>query len=151
MKHLLAALSFFLALVGTQAFADANYDRALKRAQYLLDASVPTDADFGTKASSDDAYKAAVRSFIDGPNFYETSMRYHERLFGTGLNADYLDELKNDDIDNKANKFAQISCNHDPAANSRPQNHAEYRVVAGPCPRWQTTHPNWSSLCGIPG
>ncbi len=115
--HVLAVLPFLL--LSPRAMADASYERALKRAQYLLDATVPTDDQFGANASSDAAYKAAVRSFIEGGNFYDTAMRYHERLFGTGLATDYLDELENDNIDNKANKFAQIKCNHDAAANNR--------------------------------
>lgn len=114
----LAALALFL-LAATNAVADPSYDRALKRAQYLLDATVPTDAQFDANTSSDASYKAAVRSFLDGENFYDTAMRYHERLFGTGLATDYLDELEKDDIDNKTNKFAQIRCNHDAAANNR--------------------------------
>lgn len=99
-----------LTMTATPAFADADYQRALKRAQYLLNATVPTDEQIAQNAATLDAYRAAVRGFVDHPNFYDVVMRYHERLFGTGLPTDYLDELQNDNIDNKANKFAAIEC-----------------------------------------
>jgi hypothetical protein len=114
-----ASVGLLLALLSTSAFADADYERALKRAQYMLNASVPTDEEFAVNAQSHDTYKAAVRSFVESPNFYDAMMRYHERLFGTGLPTDYLDELQNDNIDNKANKFARISCNRAEGADQR--------------------------------
>jgi hypothetical protein len=67
-------------------------------------------------------------------------LRYHERLFGTGLQDDYLDELQNDNIDNKANKFARISCSRSGKAgqaNRRFQCHwasLEENPKSGSCP-----------------
>jgi hypothetical protein len=96
-----------------RAVADPDYNAALKRAQYLLNATMPTDDDLAASAASDDAYKTAVRGYIDGPNFYDAVLRYHEKLFGTGLDTDYLQELNLNDIDNKTNKVASITCNRD--------------------------------------
>jgi hypothetical protein len=103
-------LAVLAAGVAPRAVADTDYERALKRAQYILNNTVPTDAQLKTDATSVDAYRAAVRRFVEGDNFYDALMRYHERLFGTGLQTDYLDELQNDNIDDKTNKFAQIDC-----------------------------------------
>jgi hypothetical protein len=88
----------------------AQNARALKRAQYLLIGTIPTDSEFALGAESEDAYRARVRQFIDSPDFYNSVLRYHEKLLGVGLPTDYLDELLRDDIDNKANKVAKIQC-----------------------------------------
>jgi hypothetical protein len=94
------------------AVGEPDYSRALKRSQYLLNSSVPTDAEIDA-GSTEAGYRAAVRAFINDENFYDVMLRYHERLFGTGLPTEYLDELQRDDIDGKSEKFAQISCNND--------------------------------------
>lgn len=99
-----------LLIVQKNVWADANYVRALKRAQYLLNSTIPSDSDFTSGASSQTAYKSAVRSFIEDEEFYNVMMRYHEKLFGVGLPVEYLDELMRDDIDHRENKFAQIEC-----------------------------------------
>ena len=96
-------------LVSTQLFAEEDRGQALKRAQYLLNATTPSDNQIDA-AASNEGYNTAVRSFLDSENFYDVMLRYHERMFGTGLPTEYLDELQNENIDNKTNKFAQIEC-----------------------------------------
>lgn len=95
----------------SQTLQGADYERALKRAQYLLNSTTPSDENLNS-GSNQDGYRSAVRSFLDDDKFYNVILRYHEKLFGTGLPTDYLDELQNDNIDYKRNKFAQISCNN---------------------------------------
>jgi hypothetical protein len=56
---------------------------------------------------------------ISDNNFYHVLMRYHERIFGTGLKFDYLEELVRDDIDNKQNKFARVICQRTSGSQSR--------------------------------
>ncbi len=119
MMRLILAVAFVITLKSTPAFADANYERALKRSQYLLNATTPTDEQFAIFASSDVTYKTAVRNFVESENFYDATLRYHEKLFGTGLQMDYLTELQRDDIDGKSEKFAQITCSHDDDAARR--------------------------------
>lgn len=104
-------LALALLLLSSTALGQSDYNRALKRAQYLLNATTPTDEQHAAWGADASGYKGAVRGFLEHPNFYDTMMRYHERLFGTGLANDYLDELQNDDIDGKENKIARISCN----------------------------------------
>lgn len=99
--------------------ADPSYERALRRSQYLLNSSTPTEEQFKAWTSSEGDYKAAVRGFLEHPNFYDAALRYHERLFGTGLQDDYLEELQRDDIDNKVNKIAKIRCNRSDGADHR--------------------------------
>ncbi len=135
-----ALLLVVLSTFATASFGEADLKRALKRTQYLLNQTTPTDDQYSAWTSTTAAYNEAVRQFIEHPNFYETSMRYHERLFGTGLPADYLDELRNDNIDNKQNKFARITC-------SRPSNGDRFRCFwsskeqgasVGSCPQsWE--------------
>jgi hypothetical protein len=96
-----------------------DLDRALRRAQYLLMGTIPTDQDFQTWAVNEGAYRSGVRTFIEHPNFYDVVLRYHERILGVGLPQDYLDELMRDEIDNRTNKFARISCNHTTGTESR--------------------------------
>jgi hypothetical protein len=97
-------------LKGGSVSAEANYYRALKRAQYLLSNTIPDDTQLAMYGGSETNYRLAVRSYLDSENFYDAMLRYHERLFGTGLQQDYLDELMRDEIDNKENKFAAITC-----------------------------------------
>jgi hypothetical protein len=109
MKVTLAAALAVAAWAGV-AKADADYERALKRSTYLLSGTLPTDEEQKADGSGRKSYVAAVRRLIDGDGFYDAMIRYHERLFGTGLRPDYIDELQDDDIDSKEAKFAEISC-----------------------------------------
>ena len=99
--------------------AGEDYIRALKRAQYLLNGSVPTDAEFSNYAQSADGYKVAVRAFLNSSGFYEQVLRYHERTYGVGLPNEYLDDLQRPDIDGKSIKFARLSCKRENGANGR--------------------------------
>ena len=108
MKNIMIG-AYFLLFTASSLLAEPDYERALKRAQYLLNFSVPTDAQL-EESSAQSGYKAAVRGFLDDDKFYDVMIRYHERLFGTGLPSSYLDELLNDEIDDKSNKFAKIIC-----------------------------------------
>ncbi|MCB9228909.1 MAG: hypothetical protein H6618_04790 [Deltaproteobacteria bacterium] len=93
----------------TASYSDTNLNQSLKRAQYLLNASVPTDQDF-SETTDQNTYQQKIRNFLNHDNFYNIVLRYHETLFGTGLPIEYMDELLKDDIDHKVNKFAQILC-----------------------------------------
>lgn len=101
---LLAALSA-LPLVAAE-----DLPSALRRSKFLLNGSMPTDAEFSQEAANTDAYKAAVRTFVEDDHFYDAVLRYHERVLGVGLPEDYLEELLRDDIDGKQEKFASITC-----------------------------------------
>lgn len=109
-KYGLKILIYLLGIVSWHSVkADDNHSAALKRAKYLLTGIFPTDEEFSRDTTSS-SYRAAVRSYFDHPNFYHQILRYHEKLFGTGLPTDYLEELMRDDIDNKLNKLARIRC-----------------------------------------
>lgn len=97
----------------------ADYQAALKRAQYLLNATIPTETQVSAFAGSDLAYKQAVRGFLDHSNFYDVVLRYHEKVLGVGLPKDYMDELLRDEIDNKVNKLARISCERSESQDQR--------------------------------
>ena len=99
--------------------AGPDIERALRRSQYLLNGTISTDADYQSFGSNEAAYKNAVRHFVNHPNFYDVMVRYHERLYGVGLSDEYLEELMRDDIDNKTNKFAKITCNRTTGSNAR--------------------------------
>ncbi len=101
-----------IALFFLSGFVQAGEDRAsaLRRAKYLLNGQMPTDADYGSQAVDDESYKAAVRTFLSNDNFYNSVLRYHERIFGVGLPENYLEELLREDIDGKQEKFASITC-----------------------------------------
>lgn len=95
-----------------QAPVDTSVDieRALKRAQYLLHGTVPTEEEFQLYTGSVTGYRARVREFLDSENFYDANLRYHERVLGIGLPIEYVDELLLDDIDYKTLKVASIEC-----------------------------------------
>jgi|GEM_PF-627087 len=99
--------------------AAADYTRALRRAEYLLNASVPDDAAFTRYAGKDTDYRTAVRAFLDHPNFYDAVLRYHERVLGVGLPSEYLDELQRSDIDGKELKIARLRCARGGGARAR--------------------------------
>lgn len=100
----------FAVVSGVAVSQTTDYKRSLKRAQYLLNATTPTDEDFQVFSGSHDEYRNAVRNFLDHENFYSVMMRYHQRLFGIGLPDEYMDELIKEEIDNRVNKFARIEC-----------------------------------------
>jgi hypothetical protein len=83
---------------------------ALRRSKFLLNGSMPLDAEFKTDAQNQDTYRNAVRSYLDSDRFYDAALRYHERVLGVGLPEDYMEELLRDDIDGKQEKFATITC-----------------------------------------
>lgn len=109
------------ALIPEQASlrADADLNRALRRAQYLLQGTMPKDEDFAISAANRESYQSAVRSFIESEQFYDVVLRYHQRIFGVGLPVDYMEELQKDTIDGKENKLAAITCSHSQGANAR--------------------------------
>lgn len=111
------SLSFSLGggfgLFSEAANAGVDYERALKRAQYLLNGTMPTDEEFTAFSNSKISYESAVRSYLTHPNLYNTVLRYHERIFGIGLQSEYIEELLNSDIDNTSNKIARIRCAED--------------------------------------
>src|SRR5690606_19464695 len=112
-------LSLVMSLLSTATMvtAEPDYHRALKRAQYLLTYTLPSDSDFAAYASDRDAYETGVRAFLSHPNFYKAMLRYHQRMLGVGLPDDYMNELLRDEIDDKANKFARIKCYREPSSN----------------------------------
>ena len=93
-----------------QALAEEDLNSALKRAQYLLNGTIPGDDDFATSAVSKQAYDAAVRAMIEDQRFYDAALRYHEKVLGVGLPDEYIGELIKEDIDGKQDKFASITC-----------------------------------------
>ncbi len=119
-----------------KSFGAEDLSSALRRAQYLLNATMPTDTDF-FKNSTHQAYYAQVRSFLNHENFYKVMLRYHQRVFGVGLPNSYIDELMRDDIDNKTNKFASIACQRQSGPNARFRcfwSSANDRNVSSGCP-----------------
>lgn len=103
-------LAFMLLSFTARVEAAEDIAAALRRAQYLLTGAMPSDADFSANAGSEEAYRQAVRSFINQDGFYDSVLRYHERVLGVGLPEEYLTELMRDDIDGKQEKFASITC-----------------------------------------
>lgn len=92
------------------AFSASDFEAALRRAQYLLNGTMPNDQQLSSEAASEAAYRQAIDSFLAHPNFYDVMLRYHERLYGVGLQDEYLEELQKDNIDQHANKIASVSC-----------------------------------------
>lgn len=103
---------YTLMICSQEAVAEVDYSRALKRAQYLLNNTIPDEDQLRTYGASSLAYRDGVRFFLNSDNFYDAMMRYHERLFGTGLQQTYLNELRREEIDDKENKFASITCEY---------------------------------------
>lgn len=125
MNNLLAKIwkiglvSLIMATPIQELLAEEDLKSALRRAQYLLDESVPTDQDFTDYSGSKGAYDQAVRNFINGQNFYNVMMRYHQRIFGVGLPLEYIEELLKEDIDNKRKKSPKIMCERSTGPNAR--------------------------------
>ncbi|MFK7872572.1 MAG: hypothetical protein AB8C84_05295 [Oligoflexales bacterium] len=104
------AFYLFFMFLSFQAYAAEDISKALRRAQYLLNATVPTDQEYQNHAQDVQSYRNAIRGFLDHNNFYEAVLRYHELQLGVGLPTDYIDELLRSDIDHKTSKFATIEC-----------------------------------------
>lgn len=102
-----------------EVMAEEDYVFGLRRAQYLLNGTRPTERDFAIGSGDRSSYEQKIRSLINDPNFYDAMMRYHERMLGVGLPLEYIDELLREDIDNKTNKFASITCERLGGANGR--------------------------------
>ncbi len=92
------------------AHAAQDISAALRRAQYLLTGAMPTDSEYSANATNEDSYRKAIRAFINDDGFYDSVLRYHERVLGVGLPEEYLTELMREDIDGKQEKFASITC-----------------------------------------
>jgi hypothetical protein len=90
--------------------ASDDLPKAIRRAQYLFTGTVPTENEISRSVSSRDAYKKEIDSLLKHPNFYSMVLRYHERVYGVGLEQDYLEELQLDNIDDHAQKIATINC-----------------------------------------
>ncbi len=114
MKHSYLTRNIVLFLLSLGAWdlvqASENPGRALKRAKYLLNGQFPSDSELQATGVDDNSYKTAVRGFLDSQLFYDATLRYHERLFGTGLQSDYLDELLNDNLEGNGSKLAKVFC-----------------------------------------
>ncbi|MFK7826814.1 MAG: hypothetical protein AB8G05_21910 [Oligoflexales bacterium] len=100
---------FLFCFMGVRGAAEVDIERALKRAQYLLNSTVPSDTDF-SRINNTEAYRSEIRRLLEDEEFYHVMLRYHQTLLGVGLPIEYMDELLKDDIDEKVNKFAQIRC-----------------------------------------
>ena len=98
--------------------ADQDYEVAYKRVKYLFSGEVASELDYSRYGTSSAAFQNGVRSLIEADSFYYASLRYHERLFGVGLPASYLEELFYEDIDGKGKKVAEITCNLTSGQNS---------------------------------
>jgi hypothetical protein len=100
---------FLMFVLSSWSPATADDTRALKRAKYLLNGSFPKDDELSA-VNSDGSYKLAIRNYVDSVQFYDAVLRYHERLFGTGLQPDYLDETLKEGIDFSGTKLAKVAC-----------------------------------------
>lgn len=117
--HRLSLIFWTLTFTLAPAYAGQDLNTALRRAKYLLKGEMPTDVDYRDSAVSEEAYRRAVRSYLSDRKFYDSVLRYHEKIFGVGLPEDYLEELLRDDIDGKQEKFASLSCGRFEGGNSR--------------------------------
>lgn len=142
MQRLLLIILTVLFIAPSLFGAEADLNLALRRAQYLLNGTLPTDQQFSIFANSKASYDSAVRAFLNHDNFYDTTLRYHERIFGVGLRQEYLEDLLREDIDGKQNKFARISCERTTGKNARFrcfwESSNEKDGTAGGCPEaWE--------------
>ena len=111
-RAILCALPL-LSFTGMAVFssgAEAAAPRSVRRAAQLLAGRMPSDTELAASSASDTEYKTFVRKLIDSDGFYDAMLRYHERVLGVGLPAEYLEELERDDIDGKARKIAKLTC-----------------------------------------
>ncbi|MCX6118428.1 MAG: hypothetical protein NT027_12870 [Proteobacteria bacterium] len=117
-KKIILLFAIFVAF-GNSVFAAADYEASIRRAQYLLNGTFPTNAELQEKSANESAYRSSVDKLLDHPNFYDVMLRYHEKLLGVGLNEEYVDELKSESIDQHAQKIATIACERTTGANAR--------------------------------
>lgn len=150
MRGLIISIFCLLALHSFPASGEfvSDYELALRRAQYLLNGTIPTDNDFERYGHSEDTYRLGVRELINDPKFYNTVLRYHQRIFGTGLDEEYLEELLRTDIDGKEEKFASITCERMQDATGRfrciwTSHHDERRGAACPLSAEQAVSVFW--------
>ena len=115
----IASVALSLCVLADTAWAAKDLAKALRRAQYLLNGTMPTDDEITNFSASDDAYRSAVDQFLANNNFYDTMIRYHERVYGVGLKSDYVNELELDSIDGHSNKIATIACERTTGAAAR--------------------------------
>lgn len=99
--------------------ASADFEAALRRAEYLLNGTMPSDTEIQASGQSETSYRSAVDSYINNSKFYDVMVRYHERVYGVGLKDEYLEELQLDSIDQHANKIATINCERTSGQNAR--------------------------------
>jgi hypothetical protein len=114
-KHQYLPLWMVLSLLGIiemeqPIYAVKDLAAAIRRAQYLLNGTYPSDGEILAATSTDGAYKAAIDRFLAHPNFYDVMVRYHQLNYGVGLKDEYLDELVRDDIDSLTRKVPQVTC-----------------------------------------
>ncbi|MES2746649.1 MAG: hypothetical protein V4655_14545 [Bdellovibrionota bacterium] len=109
MKNFIRVITLFFALAPMLQAAE-DLPSALRRSKFILNGLMPREAEFQTDAASQEAYRNAVRTYIESDQFYNAALRYHERVLGVGLPEDYMEELLRDDIDGKQEKFATITC-----------------------------------------
>ena len=118
--YILIVITTLASLVGgNRLYAGADFEAALRRAEYLLNGTMPTDAELAASAGSEANYRTAVDSYLNNAKFYDVMVRYHERVYGVGLKDEYLDELKLDNIDGHANKIATVNCERTTGDNVR--------------------------------
>ena len=72
-RHIMFSTAL-LGLLSAPVQAAQDLSTALRRAQYLLTGTMPTDQEFTSNAVSDAAYKTAVRTFLDGEGDVERSL-----------------------------------------------------------------------------
>jgi hypothetical protein len=113
-------LLFISSFVYSQlALAAEDLDSAVRRASYLLTGQFPTEEEIQASAVNGATYRSSVDQMLNGGAFYDVMLRYHERLFGVGLQDEYLDELQLDSLDSHSQKLATISCERTSGQNSR--------------------------------
>jgi hypothetical protein len=106
-------------LTPSRVVAEIDFAEALRKAQYLLNGTMPTDEEIAEGSANTESYRRSVDQIMTNGNFYDVMLRYHERLFGVGLQDEYLDELQLESIDSHASKLATVSCERTAGPNAR--------------------------------
>lgn len=138
MKKIFIYISLWITFFSENlVFSASDYNLALRRAQYLLMGTIPTVSDLQNFGKDKASYESAVRTYINSENFYQSSLRFHQKLFGVGLPNEYIEELFREDLDNKHKKVATILCNRAWGENNRFtcfwESQAEWRTGKPPC------------------